>query len=144
MEFELPSPPEVDLGGHGLYGTVGDYMHFVRMWLNDGQGEHGQVLRPETVAMAVQRHLGEGLSVCLLPGVIPSLSNEAEYWPGLRQFWSLPFMINEEEAPTGCPAGGQGWAGLANLFYWWTASTGSVGFGATQILPFGDPTSLGE
>ncbi|MDQ2758381.1 MAG: beta-lactamase family protein [Actinomycetota bacterium] len=144
MEFELPSPPEVDFGGHGLYGTVGDYMRFIRMWLNDGMGEHGQVLRPETVEMAVRRHLGEGLTVGMLPGVIPSLSNDAEYWPGLRKSWSLAFMINEEQAPTGRPANGQGWAGLANLFYWVDRENGIGGFWATQILPFGDPTSFGE
>ncbi len=36
MDFELPADPEVHMGGHGLYGTVGDYMRFIRMWLNDG------------------------------------------------------------------------------------------------------------
>ena len=25
MDFELPPEPEVHMGGHGLYGTVGDY-----------------------------------------------------------------------------------------------------------------------
>ena len=54
MDFELPSPPEVDMGGHGLYSTVGDYMRFIRMWLNDGAGEHGRVLKAETVRMAEQ------------------------------------------------------------------------------------------
>ncbi|MCW2842303.1 MAG: beta-lactamase [Nocardioides sp.] len=144
MEFELPSPPEVDFGGHGLYGTVGEYMKFIRMWLNDGQGENGQVLRPETVTMAVQRHLADGLEVTALPGVIPSLSNDAEFFPGQPKSWSLPFMINEEQAPTGRPAGGQGWAGLANLFYWVDRENGIGGFWATQILPFGDPTSFTE
>ena len=144
MEFELPSPPEVDFGGHGLYGTVGDYMRFIRMWLNDGRGEHGQVLKPETVEMALQRHLADGLQVTALPGVIPTLSNDAEFWPGLPKSWSLPFMRNDEQAPTGRPAGGQGWAGLANLFYWVDRSNGIGGFWATQILPFGDPTSFGE
>src|SRR3712207_7460452 len=38
-DFELPQPPEVDMGGHGLYGTVGDYCRFIRMWLNDGRSE---------------------------------------------------------------------------------------------------------
>ncbi len=144
MAFELPSPPEVDFGGHGLYGTVGDYMRFIRMWLNDGRGEHGQVLKPETVEMAVQRHLADTLHVTALPGVIPSLSNDAEFWPGLPKSWSLAFMMNDEQAPTGRPAGGQGWAGLANLFYWVDRSNGIGGFWATQILPFGDPTSFGE
>lgn len=141
MDFELPSPPEVDFGGHGLYGTVGDYMTFIRMWLNDGAGEHGRVLKQETVEMAVQNHLGD-LPVTMLPGVIPSLSNDAEFFPGQSKSWSLPFMINNEQAPTGRPAGSLGWAGLANLFYWIDRKNGYGGFWATQILPFGDPTSF--
>lgn len=142
MDFELPSPPEVDFGGHGLYGTVEDYLKFIRMWLNDGAGEHGQVLKPETVELACKRHLGAGLSVGMLPGVIPTLSNDAEFFPGVPKSWSLAFMVNEEEAPTGRPAGAQGWAGLANLFYWVDRANGLGGFWATQILPFGDPTSF--
>lgn len=141
MDFELPSPPEVHMGGHGLYGTVGDYMRFIRMWLNDGRGEHGQVLRPETVRMAERNHLGD-LKVTMLPGVIPSLSNDAEFFPGQSKSWSLPFMINDEQAPTGRPAGALGWAGLANLFYWIDRQNGIGGFWATQILPFGDPASF--
>ncbi len=141
MDFELPSAPEVHMGGHGLYGTVGDYMRFIRMWLNDGAGENGRVLKQDTVNMAVQNHLGK-LKVTMLPGVIPSLSNDAEFFPGLSKSWSLPFMINDEQAPTGRPAGAQGWAGLANLFYWIDRKNGVGGYWATQILPFGDPASF--
>lgn len=141
MEFELTSTPEVHMGGHGLYGTVGDYMRFIRMWLNDGRGENGQVLKPETVRMAERNHLGQ-LKVTMLPGVIPSLSNDAEFFPGLSKSWSLPFMVNDEEAPTGRPAGALGWAGLANLFYWIDRKNGLGGYWATQILPFGDPVSF--
>ena len=142
MAFELPADPEVHFGGHGLYGTVGDYMKFIRMWLNDGAGPNGRVLKPETVEMALRRHLDPKLQVTALPGVIPTLSNDADFFPGLPKSWSLPFMINEEAAPTGRPAGGQGWAGLANLFYWIDRQNGFGGFWATQILPFGDPASF--
>ena len=142
MDFELPSPPEVDMGGHGLYGTVGDYMKFIRMWLNDGRGPHGQVLKPETVRMAEKNHLGDK-KVTMLPGVIPALSNDAEFFPGLSKSWSLTFMVNDEMAPTGRPAGALGWAGLANLFYWIDRRNGIGGYWATQILPFGDPASFG-
>ena len=142
MAFELPSPPEVDMGGHGLYGTVGDYMKFIRMWLNDGRGPHGQVLKPETVRMAEKNQLGD-LKVTMLPGVIPSLSNDAEFFPGLSKSWGLTFMVNDETAPTGRPAGALGWAGLANLFYWIDRRNGLGGYWATQILPFGDPASFG-
>lgn len=142
MDFELPADPEVHFGGHGLYGTVGDYMKFIRMWLNDGAAPGGRVLKAETVAMACRRHLDPTLKVTMLPGVIKTLSNDAEFFPGQAKSWSLPFMINEEPAPTGRPAGAQGWAGLANLFYWIDRQNGLGGYWATQILPFGDPASF--
>ena len=142
MDFELPSQPEVHMGGHGLYSTVGDYMRFIRMWLNDGAGEHGRVLKAETVRMAEKNQLGDK-KVTMLPGVIPSLSNDAEFFPGLSKSWALTFMVNDEEAPTGRPAGALGWAGLANLFFWIDRKNGFGGFWATQILPFGDPASFG-
>ena len=130
------------MGGHGLYGTVGDYMKFIRMWLNEGRGENAQVLKPETVAMAAKNGLGEK-KVGKLPGVIASLSNDAEFFPGLSKSWALSFMINDEQAPTGRPAGALGWAGLANLFYWIDRQNGYGGFWATQILPFADAASFG-
>jgi methyl acetate hydrolase len=141
MDFELPANPEVHMGGHGLYATLGDYMRFIRMWLNDGAGENGRVLKPETVRMAAQNHLGDK-KVTALPGVIPSLSNDAEFFPGQSKSWALTFMINDQQAPTGRPAGALGWAGLANLFYWIDRANGFGGFWATQILPFGDPASF--
>ena len=141
MDMVLPQEPEVHMGGHGLYSTVPDYCRFIRMWLNDGAGEHGRVLRPETVAMAVQDGLG-GKKITGLPGIIPSLSHDAEFFPGMSKSWALSFMINEEKAPTGRPAGSLAWAGLANLFYWIDRQTGIGGFWATQILPFVDPTSV--
>ncbi len=142
LDLELPPDPEVHMGGHGLYGTVGDYMRFIRMWLNEGRGENGIVLKPETVEMAAKNGLGEK-KVGMLPGVIPSLSNDAEFFPGLSKSWALSFMVNDDEAPTGRPAGALGWAGLANLFYWIDREHGYGGFWATQILPFADPVSFG-
>jgi methyl acetate hydrolase len=142
IEFELPSPPEVQMGGHGLYGTVEDYLAFIRMWLNDGQGEHGVVLKPETVQMATQNHLGN-LKVTKLPGVMSELSNDMEFFPGISKSWSLAFMINDEQAPTGRPAGALGWAGVLNVFYWIDRANGYGGVWATQTLPFGDATAFG-
>ena len=57
MNFTLPQPPEIDMGGHGLYSTVGEYMKFIRMWLNDGAGPNGRVLKKETVEAAVTNGL---------------------------------------------------------------------------------------
>lgn len=140
-DFELPQEPEVEMGGHALYATVGDYMKFIRMILNDGAGPHGRVLKPETVKFMATNALGE-LKIKSLPGAIPSLSHEAEFFPGMPKSWGYTFMINDEQAPTGRPAGELGWAGLANLYYWIDRKNGVGGFWATQILPFIDPVSV--
>ncbi len=133
--------PEVHMGGGGLYGTAADYIRFIRMWLNDGMGDEGRVLRPETVAMAARNGLGDQ-RIRALPAVIPSLTREAEFFPGLPKSWGLSFMINDAPAPTGRPAGALAWAGLANLYYWIDRENGVGGFWATQLFPFFDPTAL--
>jgi len=141
MNFVLPQDAEIHMGGHGLYATVGDYMRFIRCWLNDGAGENGRVLKAETVRMAEKNGLGDK-KIKMLPGVIPSLSNNAEFFPGLSKSWALTFMVNDTEAPTGRPPGALGWAGLANLFFWIDRQHGFGGFWATQILPFADAVSF--
>jgi methyl acetate hydrolase len=141
-DLTLPPNPEIDMGGHGLYGSIGEYMKFIRMWLNDGAGAQGRVLKKETVEAAVRNGL-QNQKVVMLPGVIPTLSNDAEFFPGVKKSWSYTFMVNDEEAPTGRPAGSIGWAGLANCFYWIDRKSGFGGYWATQILPFADPTSFG-
>jgi len=142
-DMQLPPDPEVDMGGHGLHASIGEYMKFIRMWLNDGTGPHGRVLKKETVEAAVRNGLQAHQTVTMLPGVIPALSNDAEFFPGLKKSWSYTFMVNDEDAPTGRPAGAIGWAGLPNLFFWIDRKNGFGGYWATQILPFGDPTSFG-
>lgn len=141
-DFELPQEPEVHMGGHGLYSTAGDYCRFIRMWLNDGNGEGGRVLKRDTVLMAEKNGLGD-MKIKGLPGVIPALSNYAEFFPGQPKSWALTFMVNDVKAPTGRPAGALAWAGLANLFYWIDRQNGIGGFWATQILPFADAVSVG-
>ncbi|MHD0280584.1 methyl acetate hydrolase AcmB [Rhodococcus aetherivorans] len=141
-EMVLPQDPEVHMGGHGLYTTVPDYLRFLRMWLRDGDAPGGRVLAAGTVADAVRGGL-DGQQITALPGVIPALSNDAEFFPGLPKNWAYTFMVNEEPAPTGRPAGALGWAGLANLYYWIDRQNGIAGFWATQILPFADAVSFG-
>jgi methyl acetate hydrolase len=131
------------MGGHGLYASIGDYMKFIRMWLNDGAGPHGRVLKKDTVEAAVRNGLQSHQKVVMLPGIIKGLSNDAEFFPGLSKSWSYTFMVNDEQAPTGRPAGALGWAGLANSFFWIDRQNGLGGYWATQILPFADPTSFG-
>ncbi|NBH02570.1 serine hydrolase domain-containing protein [Amycolatopsis sp. SID8362] len=142
-DFAAPTTPEVDFGGHGLFSTVPDYLKFIRMWLNEGRSATGeQVLSPESVELGFHNQLPANLRVKLLPGVIEWLSNDAEFFPGLKKTWSYTFQYTEEPFPTGRPVGAIGWAGLANLFYWIDRENGFGGYWATQILPFADGPSF--
>lgn len=136
-DLMLPQPPPMDMGGHGLYSTVGEYMKFIRMVLNDGAGPNGRVLKAETVEQMAQNGLGDLKSGGWTTS-IPSLSNDGEFLPGVSKSWAYTFMVNDEDAPTGRPAGSLMWAGLANLFYWIDRKNGIGGFMGTQILPFQD------
>ncbi|HRO57862.1 MAG TPA: serine hydrolase domain-containing protein [Burkholderiaceae bacterium] len=140
-ELEIPQEPQFEMGGGGLYSTAIDYLKFVRMILEEGRGNGNQVLKPETVAMMSRNQMGD-LRVRPLHTAMPSLSNDAEFFPGLPKTWGLSFMINEEEAPTGRPAGSLAWAGLANSYYWIDPKNGIGGVFITQILPFADVKAL--
>ena len=141
VELEIPQEPEFDMGGGGIYATVGDYLKFVKMILNKGMANGQQLLKPETVDLMSTNQMGD-CRVTELPGVIPSLSNNAEFFPGMPKTWGLSFMINTEVAPTGRSAGSLGWAGLANSYFWIDPVKGVGGVYATQMLPFADVKSL--
>lgn len=140
-DFVLPQNPEMHMGGHGLFATVGDYMQFIRMFLNNGAGPGGRVLKFETVQHMVRNGLPGSLQSGGWKPSIPSLANDGEFFPSVPKTWGYTFQINEEDAPTGRPAGSVGWAGLANLYYWIDRQNSIGGFWATQIFPFFDPTS---
>ena len=105
------------MGGGGLYGTVGDYLKFVRMILNRGAADGQRVLRSETVDMMARNQMGE-CRVRAVKTAMPPLSNDAEFFPGMAKTWGLTFMINTEEAPTGRSPG--------SLACWPTPITGSI------------------
>ena len=140
-DTELPQSPEFEMGGGGLYGTLGDYLKFTRMILNDGQAEGGRVLSKETVELMAAPAIG-ALEVPLVRSVQPQTSNDFEVCPGVPTTWGLGFAINKQTMPSGRSAGSLAWAGLANSYYWIDRSRGIAGVYLTQILPFADVESL--
>ncbi|WP_244470879.1 serine hydrolase domain-containing protein [Microvirga massiliensis] len=141
VEWKGQPQPVRELGGGGLYSTVGDYLQFVRMILNNGTGNGHQVLKPETVALMGKNAMGD-TRVVMLKTTNPARSEDAEFFPGLPKSWGLTFMINEEQAPTGRSAGSLAWAGLYNTFFWIDPSKGMGGVFMAQVLPFVDPKTL--
>ena len=141
IDFEIPQAPEFEMGGGGLYSTVGDYLKFVQMMINGGKGNGNQVFKPSTVALMSKNAMGKIRVTMLKPAGVGS-SNDAEFFPGSPKGWGLSFMTNETKAPTGRSAGSLAWAGLANSYYWIDQKKGVAGVLATQILPFADVKAL--
>jgi CubicO group peptidase (beta-lactamase class C family) len=74
--------------------------------------------------------------------VLPHLSNDCEFFPGIDKSWGLGFMINDAAAPTGRSAGSLAWGGLANTYFWIDQKRGVGGVYMTQVLPFSDDKSV--
>lgn len=142
-DMETKQDPPSEMGGGGLYSTVGDYLKFMRMILNEGAGDNGaRLLNAETVAEMSRNQMGD-CRVCMLPSNDHRASLDAEFFPGLPKTWGLTFMINEEDAPTGRSAGSLAWAGLMNSYYWIDPKKGIAGAYLTQVQPFVDTRALG-
>ena len=132
--------PEFPSGGGGLYSTVEDYCRFLWMILGRGRLGDVRVLRPETVDQMTVNNIGD-LRVVALLSAMPELTGDAEFFPGTHKTWGLTFMINEEPLPTGRPAGGLMWAGVANTYFWIDMGNQVAGTYVSQQLPFADARS---
>ncbi|RCK59358.1 Acyltransferase mlcH [Candida viswanathii] len=132
--------PILDLGGQGCFGTVGDYLKFIRVWLNYGLSPDtgARVLKESTVKYAVQNHLPEDLEFEFI-GLSHNALDEEEHPERKCDGWTLAgtaFGLND--MPTGRPRGSIYWSGVANLFFWIDYKNGIGGFYAVQVLPFMD------
>jgi methyl acetate hydrolase len=141
VPFELEQEPEFHMGGGGLYGTAGDYIKFTRMILNNGRGDGNQVLKPETVALMGQNHIGE-LNVPKLTSAVAFATNDVDLYPGMDKKWGLSFLINTAKTPEGRSPGSLAWAGLANTYFWIDPSRDISGVILMQVLPFCDSKCL--
>jgi CubicO group peptidase (beta-lactamase class C family) len=141
IDFEIKQDPEFFAGGGGLYGTAPDYIKFTRMILNKGSGNGHRLLKPETIALMGQNHIGD-LNVTKMMSALPAVTNDAELCPGIDKKHGLSFVINTAPTPEGRSAGSLAWAGLANTYYWIDPVRDVTGVIMMQVLPFADPTCL--
>jgi methyl acetate hydrolase len=141
IPFELEQNPEFHMGGGGLYGTADDYIKFTRMILNKGKGNGNQLLKPETVALMGQNHIGE-LTMTRMTSAVAFATNDVDLYPDMLKKWGLSFLINTARTPEGRSPGSLAWAGLANTYFWIDPARDVSGVILMQVLPFADGKCL--
>jgi len=141
IPFELEQNPEFHMGGGGLYGTAADYIKFTQMILNKGRGNGNQVLKPETVALMGQNHIGD-LTIGKIKTMAPVYTNDVDLFPDIVKKWGLSFLINTAKTAEGRSAGSLAWAGLANTYFWIDPARNVAGVILMQLLPFFDAKAL--
>lgn len=137
IPFEIEQNPEFHMGGGGLYSTAGDYIKFTQMILNKGRGNGNQLLKPETVALMGQNHIGD-LTIGKMTTVAPMYTNDVDLFPDIVKKWGLSFLINTAKTPEGRSPGSLAWAGLANTYFWIDPARDVSGVILMQVLPFID------
>src|SRR5947209_18016722 len=78
------------IGGGGLASTADDYGRFMRMLLNGGELDGARVLKPETVKLMGQNHIG-AVSVPALKSALPRSADFTFIADG-RDKWGLGFL----------------------------------------------------
>ncbi|MBR1257262.1 beta-lactamase family protein [Bradyrhizobium sp. AUGA SZCCT0240] len=141
IPFELEQNPEFHMGGGGLYSTAADYIKFTQMILNKGKGNGNQLLKPETVALMGQNHIGD-LTIGKMPTMAPMYTNDVDLYPDMVKKWGLSFLINTAKTPEGRSPGSLAWAGLANTYFWIDPARNVAGVILMQLLPFVDAKCL--
>ena len=128
------------IGGGGLASTAEDYGRFVRMWLNGGALDGARVLKPETVALMGQNHIG-AVSVPALKSALPRSADFTFIADG-RDKWGLGFLITSDQVPGKRSPGSLSWGGINNTFFWIDPARGIAGVIMMQYLPFADAKAL--
>lgn len=104
-------PNRMESGGGGLISTTHDYARFSQMMLNKGELAGNRILKPETIAIMVQNHIGD-------LRLYSDGTNASSGLPGVG--FGMDYAIHTDTAASGEPYG-QGtyyWGGAAGTWFW--------------------------
>lgn len=138
-KFSLSLDPHLDLGGQGCFGTVGDYLKFLRVWLNYGQSPDTgkRILKESTVKFAIKNHLPEHINLEFI-GLSHNFVDDDEPSKKMDGWTLTGNAYGSNDLPSGRPKGSIYWGGLANLSYWIDFENQVGGFYAVQVMPYMD------
>jgi CubicO group peptidase (beta-lactamase class C family) len=133
VTYPTDAPHVFARGGHGLFGTIGDYFRFAQMLAQGGRLDGARIIGRKTLELMHANHL----PMSLLPlsiGFLPL--------PGYG--FGLGSRVALDVAQTGASGsvGEFGWAGAAATYYWVDPREQMVGLFMTQSMMSFDAPQL--
>lgn len=121
----VDSPDVFVRGGHGLFGTIGDYWRFAQMLLDGGRVDRARILGRKTLALMHANHVPPALLPLELGGL-----------PLAGYGFGLGSRVAMDVAQTAAPGsvGEFGWSGAAKTHYWVDPQEQMVGLFMTQSM----------
>jgi CubicO group peptidase (beta-lactamase class C family) len=106
--LDVTRPTSFHAGGHGLVGTIEDYLRFCQMILNGGELDGVRVLSRKTVEFLGSDHLP------------PSISRAGTYLPGAGYGFGLGFAVRTDPGLSEWPGsvGELFWGGYGGTAFW--------------------------
>lgn len=123
--IKIKHSPVFLTGGHGLVSTVGDYMNFCLMLLNDGFLTNNSFIGKKTVEYMTSNHLGDNIN-----------RKGPYYLPGEGYGFGLGFAVREANGISPWPGtkGEYFWAGYAGTYFWVDPKESLVVISMTQSV----------
>jgi len=78
----------------------------------------------------------------VLRTTVPAVSNDVDFFPGIKLKWGFGHMITTRPVPEGRSAGSLTWAGIHNTYNWLDPKKRIAAVFTTQVLPFADQRVL--
>lgn len=120
-------------GGGGLVSTLGDYARFSEMMLNGGRLGDVTILEPETVALMMQDHMGEGF-VSMFPWIGGETGTGFGYGGAV-----VMTATDTQQLERGAYPGQWGWGGAARTNMFIDPQNNSYGIIMLQFFGGEDP-----
>ncbi len=123
------APRAICSGGGGLVSTIGDYLRFCQMMLNQGELDGVRLLGRKTVALMTANHLGGDMASMGQPRF-----SESSY-AGIGFGLGFSVMLDPAQAQILGTPGEYAWGGAASTAFWIDPAEAMVVILMTQLMP---------